>query len=145
MEFRRAGALEVRPTQSLESGGECGDQLNEARGARWWDQMRNMSKSFEEFCNETETRQQQQEKSQEDMQNDRDAAQRLLKIYIDHLDRDHRPLQLCGVTINQQFLARIYTLLLSFACTGAVHLAAKIIFGVSETTGAAGATPGQPP
>merc|ERR1719330_1875398 len=52
---------------------------------------------------------------------------RLLKVYIDHLDRDHRPLQLCGITINHQFLSRGYLLVFSGVCTGIVHLTARIL------------------
>jgi len=51
----------------------------------------------------------------------------LLRVYIDHLDRDHRPLQLCGLTINYQFLSRGYLVVFSGICTGLVHLTARVL------------------
>eukprot|EP00927_Polykrikos_kofoidii_P085952 TRINITY_DN9487_c0_g3_i1.p1 TRINITY_DN9487_c0_g3~~TRINITY_DN9487_c0_g3_i1.p1 ORF type:complete len:958 (+),score=133.29 TRINITY_DN9487_c0_g3_i1:147-3020(+) len=49
----------------------------------------------------------------------------LLKILIDHLDRDHRPLRFVGFRIDERFLRRIYMILISLASTITVHLFAK--------------------
>jgi len=55
------------------------------------------------------------------------ATLQLLKVYIDSLDRDHRPLQLFGITINQPLLSRGYLVAFSAVSTAAVHATARLL------------------
>eukprot|EP00927_Polykrikos_kofoidii_P085951 TRINITY_DN9487_c0_g1_i5.p1 TRINITY_DN9487_c0_g1~~TRINITY_DN9487_c0_g1_i5.p1 ORF type:complete len:941 (+),score=103.79 TRINITY_DN9487_c0_g1_i5:147-2969(+) len=54
----------------------------------------------------------------------------LLKILVDHLERDCRPLQFVGFKIDERFLRRLYTVIISFGSSIVIHLVAKTAVGV---------------